>query len=937
MWLLLICVCLIQRGYAQIRYTETIEVSFQIAGIFDRNAITHQQAFNETVHHVHLSSVRLHAIMLQPPRTDSYSVWRSLCSNTAMRPVAVFGPQNPISDKAVRDQCAIANIPHIQATMKPLDPDLELNEELDSSNSQIETADEAAAFKKITINFYPESDEISVAYGKLLNFYNWKVFAVLYEDDFGLLRIQKILGRHSDDYPVTVYRLDPEGDNRSIFKLLNEDREDRILLDCHVDRVMKYMEEAGSFKNLSNYQHYILVTLDAATIYDKLINLPLNVTWLSLTEFEKIKDAQHYLATRVGKWSNDFSTKVNQMKTDELVMDDITNHVVKAMETIEDLRKPDFPICEKDPHPWPHGAQLQKAILQTKTVGVTGNIEFNENGKRINYVLFVNEIYMSQRYTIGKWDSSNATEIVETRQTDNRTTAQQSKHFIVISRRNKPYFYEKEPCKEGDTTCVNDKEKYEGFSVDLVKAIFEILKSENFNYTYSFFHDEDKDYGEYDVKTKKWNGLIGDLLDKKADLAVCDLTITEDRKKIVDFSVPFMSLGISILFKKQLAEPPGMFSFLNPYSVGVWLYTATAYCVVSMVLFVCSRISPADWENPEPCEKNPEELENIWTFKNCAWLTMGSIMTQGCDILPKAIGTRWVCGMWWFFSMIVCQTYIAQLSASMTTALENESIKSVEDLAAQNKILYGAIKGGSTVDFFKNSKDKTFRRMYETMNSNPALLVKSNDEGVRRVLSGSNKYAFFMESSAIEYKLRRDCRLKKIGGELDNKYYGIAMPANSPFRTHINRAILKLQESTKLDKIRNLWWLQKYDAKICKDVDVDANDVQGDLELENLLGAFVVLIVGIFFSLIVTAIEFMNEVRNIVVRENVTHKEVLVKELKASLNFFNKQKPVLRNPSRAPSLAGTEESEDKNKEKKQKKEKSIENFMDFEKGASMNN
>lgn len=45
-------------------------------------------------------------------------------------------------------------------------------------------------------------------------------------------------------------------------------------------------------------------------------------------------------------------------------MDDITNHVVKAMETIEDLRKPDFPICEKDPHPWPHGAQLQKAILQ---------------------------------------------------------------------------------------------------------------------------------------------------------------------------------------------------------------------------------------------------------------------------------------------------------------------------------------------------------------------------------------------------------------------------------------------------------------------------------------------------------------------------------------------------------------------------------------------
>lgn len=67
----------------------------------------------------------------------------------------------------------------------------------------------------------------------------------------------------------------------------------------------------------------------------------------------------------------------------------------------------------------------------------------------------------------------------------------------------------------------------------------------------------------------------------------------------------------------------------------------------------------------------------------------------------RAIGTRWVCGMWWFFAVIVCQTYIAQLSASMTSALENEPINSVEDLAKQNKILYGAVEGGSTYKFFE--------------------------------------------------------------------------------------------------------------------------------------------------------------------------------------------------------------------------------------------
>lgn len=57
--------------------------------------------------------------------------------------------------------------------------------------------------------------------------------------------------------------------------------------------------------------------------------------------------------------------------------------------------------------------------------------------------------------------------------------------------------------------------KFEGFAVDLVDAIFQILQTEqNLNYTYKFIHTEDKEYGKYIKKDKKWNGLIGDLLDK---------------------------------------------------------------------------------------------------------------------------------------------------------------------------------------------------------------------------------------------------------------------------------------------------------------------------------------------------------------------------------------------------------------------------------------
>lgn len=69
--------------------------------------------------------------------------------------------------------------------------------------------------------------------------------------------------------------------------------------------------------------------------------------------------------------------------------------------------------------------------------------------------------------------------------------------------------------------------------------------------------------------------------------------------------------------------------------------------------------------------------------------------------------------------------------------------------------------------------------MFENMEANPVVYVDDNNEGVQMIMQGKkNGYAFFMESSSIEYKLKRNCELNKVGGELDSKDYGIAMPSS---------------------------------------------------------------------------------------------------------------------------------------------------------------
>jgi hypothetical protein len=62
-----------------------------------------------------------------------------------------------------------------------------------------------------------------------------------------------------------------------------------------------------------------------------------------------------------------------------------------------------------------------------------------------------------------------------------------------------------------------------------------------------------------------------------------------------------------------------------------------------------------------------------------------------------------VAGMWWFFALIMCASYTANLAAFLTLNRMEGSISSAEDLAKQHKVKYGTMAGGSTASFFKVS------------------------------------------------------------------------------------------------------------------------------------------------------------------------------------------------------------------------------------------
>ena len=108
------------------------------------------------------------------------------------------------------------------------------------------------------------------------------------------------------------------------------------------------------------------------------------------------------------------------------------------------------------------------------------------------------------------------------------------------------------------------------------------------------------------------------------------LTITLVREEVIDFSKPFMSLGISIMIKKPQKSKPGVFSFLDPLAYEIWMCIVFAYIGVSVVLFLVRRFSPHEWHTEER-----DQPPNEFGIFNSLWFSLGAFMQQGCDISPR--------------------------------------------------------------------------------------------------------------------------------------------------------------------------------------------------------------------------------------------------------------------------------------------------------------
>ncbi|CAK1555309.1 unnamed protein product [Leptosia nina] len=768
------------------------------------------------------------------------------------------------------------------------------------------------------VNLYPNHMAYSKVFANIIEMKGWTDFTIIYEGAELLPFFDNILNIEDLDSKehivINVVQLPSGDDFRSQLKVIKASGSVNYVIGCSRETLPILLQQAQQVGIMSDDHSYIIMNPDFQTLdIDPYKHGGSNITGIrffdpTMEDIQKFISAINEKAKELSENQIETAIEGNSLNFNLALVYDAVMLYTSAIKAMG-LEEGGNITCESD-ETWSFGSSVVNYIRTMELDGLTGLIKFDEDGLRSEFEVDVLEVQSHGFEKVGAWTFDGFTEMrksippVEQEGSD----SMKGKHFIVLTALSKPYGMLKESPKK-----LEGNDRYEGFGIEIIE---ELAKMNEFNFTFEI--QEDGVYGSYDAKAKKWTGMMEKVMDGRADFAITDLTITSQRQRAVDFTSPFMNLGITILYKKPTKEPPNLFSFISPFSYQVWGWLAGAYVGVSVLLFFLGRFAPEEWQNPYPCIAEPETLDNQFTLANSFWFTLGSVLTQGSEIAPIAVSTRMAGSMWWFFTLIMVSSYTANLAAFLTVESKFYAIKSISDLASNPyNIEYGAKSGGATFTFFKESDNLLYQKMYKYMEDHPELMTQTNDIGLDWVKDETKNYAFLMESTSIEYMVERNCDVAQVGGLLDSKGYGIAMKKNSPYRQPMSESILQMQEQGKITRMKDKWWKEKRGGGACADDDASSAEAQ-PLVLANVGGVFIVLVAGSAMAVVCAFFEMMVDVWIIARREKVSFREELIAELKFIFSFSGDVKPVRHRESTGSGSKGSKKENMLDEEESQK-------------------
>nr|XP_019959015.1 PREDICTED: glutamate receptor ionotropic, delta-2 [Paralichthys olivaceus] len=424
----------------------------------------------------------------------------------------------------------------------------------------------------------------------------------------------------------------------------------------------------------------------------------------------------------------------------------------------------------KNSKPWQGGKSMLDTVKKFGVSGLTSFLEFTDNGTNPNiFFEILGTNYGEDRgrgvSRLAMWDPVHGLNGTLTdRKLENNMRGVVLRVVTILE----------EPFVMVSENVLGKPKKYQGFSIDVLDALSNYL-----GFKYEIYVAPDHKYGSMQPDGQ-WNGLMGELVFKRADVGLSALTITPERESVLDFTTRYMDYSVGVLLRKA-ERTVDMFACLAPFDLSLWA------CIAGTVLLIGILVYLLNWLNPP---RLPMGSVSSTTLYNSMWFVYGSFVQQGGEVPYTTLATRMMMGFWWMFALIVISSYTANLAAFLTITRIENSIQSLQDLSKQTDLPYGTVLDSAVYDQVRSKsmnpfeRDPMYSQMWRMINRTGGgdNNVEESKEGIRKVKFG--RFGFVWDAAVLEYVANNDedCSFYTVSSRAPDRGYGIAMQHGSPYR-----------------------------------------------------------------------------------------------------------------------------------------------------------
>uniref|UniRef100_A0A4W4FHE8 Glutamate receptor n=1 Tax=Electrophorus electricus TaxID=8005 RepID=A0A4W4FHE8_ELEEL len=501
----------------------------------------------------------------------------------------------------------------------------------------------------------------------------------------------------------------------------------------------------------------------------------------------------------------------------------------------------------KSTKPWNGGWSMLDTIQKGRISGLTGLMDFRSSGANSHAQFEIlgttySETFGKDVKRLATWDSTRGMNgSLKENRVDN---GMQGVTLKVVTLLEEPFIMVAE-------NILGQPKRYKGFSMDVLDTLAKTL-----GFKYEIYQVADGKYGSLQANGS-WSGMIGELIKKRADLAVSAITITPERESVVDFSKRYLDYSVGILMSRSV-EKLNIFSLLAPFDLAVWACIAAAIPVVGVMVFLLRRIQSVRSRNA-----GAHQPASVTTsFQSAIWIVYGAFVQQGGESIVSSTALRIAMGSWWLFTLIVCSSYTANLAAYLTVARLDSTV-TFQDLAKQTDLHYGTVRESAVYEYFRVKgtnpleQDSTFAELWRTINKKQGQenTVATPAEGIQKVGEPRESYAFLWDMAVVEYAALTDseCTLTVRGNAMSTKGYGLALQHGSPYTDLFSQKILELQERGDLDILKQKWWPRR--GRCEPDGRAEPLPEGRALRLHSFAGVFCILAAGLLLACLVAGLE----------------------------------------------------------------------------------